>query len=77
MDTRLGKAPRLAPADRFIMTPPFSRDSRFYAQFTEREETAIKAQEAALPGKTAVHRSGGSNGAAVPTDNAGIRVNVP
>ena len=62
VDTRLEKGPRLAPADLFIMNPPFSRDSLRYDQFTEAEEKAIKAREEALLGKTEAHRSGGSNG---------------
>lgn len=67
----------MAPADRFIMNPPFSRDSRRYDQFTEKEETAIKAREEALLGKTAAHRSGGSNGAAFLGDNIRIGVTRP
>ena len=62
VDTRLEKGPRLAPADLFIMNPPFSRDSLRYDQFTDQEEAAIKAREEALLGKTAAHRSGGSHG---------------
>ena len=62
VETRLEKGPRLAPADLFIMNPPFSRDSLRYDQFTEAEEKAIKAREEALLGKTEAHRSGGSHG---------------
>ena len=62
VDTRLEKGPRLAPADLFIMNPPFARDSLRYDQFTAAEETAIKAREEALLGQTEAHRSGGSNG---------------
>ena len=62
VETRLEKGPRLAPADLFIMNPPFARDSLRYDQFTEAEEKAIKAREEALLGKTEAHRTGGSNG---------------
>ena len=62
VETRLEKGPRLAPADLFIMNPPFSRDSLRYDQFTEAEEEAIKLREEALLGKTAAHRTGGSHG---------------
>ena len=62
VETRLEKGPRLAPADLFIMNPPFARDSLRYDQFTAPEEIAIKAREEELLGKTEAHRSGGSNG---------------
>ncbi len=62
VETKLEKAHQLAPADLFIMNPPFSRDSLRYDQFTKEEEAAIKAREEYLLSETAAHRSGGSHG---------------
>ena len=62
IETKQVAAPQLAPADLFIMNPPFARDSLRYDQFTEAEESMIKAREDALLRHTPAHRSGGSNG---------------
>ena len=62
IETQLEKAPRLAPADLFIMNPPFARDSLRYDQFTAAEEKAIKSKEEELLKDTVAHRTGGSNG---------------
>lgn len=62
IETRQVEAPRLPPADLFIMNPPFARGSLRYDQFTEEEEKLIKAREDALLRNTAADRTGGSNG---------------
>ena len=62
IETQLEKAPRLAPADLFIMNPPFARDSLRYDQFTAAEEKSIKRKEEELLKDTAAHRSGGTHG---------------
>ena len=61
IETQLEKAPRLAPADLFIMNPPFARDSLRYDQFTAAEEKAIKSKEEELLKDTVAHRSGGTH----------------
>ena len=62
IETQLEKAPRLAPANLFIMNPPFARDSLRYDQFTAAEEKSIKTKEEELLKDTAAHRSGGTHG---------------
>ena len=62
VETRLEQAPRLAPADLFIMNPPFTRDSLRFDQFTKDEETAIKAREEKLLKPTLAHRSNAAGG---------------
>ena len=62
IETNQAEAPRLTPADLFIMNPPFSRGSLRYDQFTEDEERIIKEREDALLRNTPADRTGGSNG---------------
>ena len=62
IETQLEKAPRSAPANLFIMNPPFARDSLRYDQFTEAEEKSIKRKEEELLKDTVAHRSGGTHG---------------
>ena len=62
IETKQAEAPRLTPADLFIMNPPFARGSLRYDQFTEEEEKIIKEREDALLRNTPADRTGGSNG---------------
>ena len=77
IETKQVEAPRLTPADLFIMNPPFARSSLRYDQFTEEEEKIIKEREDTLLRNTAADRTGGSNGFTVLAQrhiNAGGRI---
>ena len=62
IETQLEKAPRLAPADLFIMNPPFTRGDLRFDQFNPEEEKAIKNREAQLLKDTLAHRSNAAGG---------------
>ena len=63
LETKLEKAPRLAPADLFIMNPPFTRSDLRFDQFKpEEEEEAIRKKEARLLKNTLAHRSNAAGG---------------
>ena len=62
IETKTETAPKLAPADLFIMNPPFTRDSLRFDQFTEAEEKSIKEREATLLRETFAHRSNAAGG---------------
>ena len=52
---------RPEPADLVIMNPPFTRDSLRHDQFTEPDETKMKAREKALFADSPVHLSSNGN----------------
>lgn len=62
IETQLEKAPRLAPADLFIMNPPFTRGDLRFDQFRPEEEKSIKNREAQLLKDTLAHRSNAAGG---------------
>ena len=62
IETQLEKAPRLAPANLFIMNPPFTRGDLRFDQFKHEEEKTIRNREAQLLKGTLAHRSNAAGG---------------